>query len=60
MVICKSDNDAYCMAMTYRHYGFFMVSNSVSIEEEHYREFGFIDKGTSFDDRYFRAVDYFI
>lgn len=58
--ICEKSADKSCLADSYRTYGFFFRSRSVSgNSSKYYQEHGFLDKSATFDTRYAKSIEYF-
>lgn len=47
------------LAETYRQYGLFLRSHSVTKFQEHYQQVGFLDETVRFNTRYEKALEYF-
>jgi tetratricopeptide (TPR) repeat protein len=58
--ICEKNSDPSCLADSYKDYGYFFRSRSVSGKSStYYQEHGFLDKSATFDTRYAKSVEYY-
>jgi len=57
--IYRKQMDRLGLAETYRQYGLFLRSHSVTKFKEHYQRAGFLDETVRFNTRYEKALEYF-
>jgi tetratricopeptide (TPR) repeat protein len=57
--IYRSTGNDVGLAEAYRTYAFFFRSQAVEHWGWHYRQYGFLDKSATFDNRYEKSIEYF-
>jgi tetratricopeptide (TPR) repeat protein len=59
IIICKENNNSECLGKAYLSYGFFLRSPSIKENQSTYKEYGFLNKDITFDNRLVKSKEYF-